>query len=139
MSWNIETNFEAFCLFGLLAPPATRRKNKKTFLLAFVLLTLFTYSYAANDHDSHKLDPNVPFKKAMDKMHKGMNVKSTGNIDLDFLKGMIPHHQGAIDMSEELIKKTKDPELKAFAQKIIDAQKAEIKQMQEMLKKKEKK
>jgi uncharacterized protein (DUF305 family) len=112
---------------------------KKTFLLAFVLLTLFTYSYAANDHDSHKLDPNVPFKKAMDKMHKGMNVKSTENIDLDFLKGMIPHHQGAIDMSEELIKKTKDPELKAFAEKIIKDQKAEIKQMQEMLKKKEKK
>jgi uncharacterized protein (DUF305 family) len=37
-------------------------------------------------------------------------------------------------MSEELIKKTKDPELKAFAEKIIKDQKAEIKQMQEMLK-----
>jgi uncharacterized protein (DUF305 family) len=52
---------------------------------------------------------------------------------------MIPHHQGAIDMSEELIKKTKDPELKAFAEKIIKDQKAEIKQMQDILKKKEKK
>jgi uncharacterized protein (DUF305 family) len=61
-------------------------------------------------------------------------IKSSGNIDIDFLKGMIPHHQGAIDMSEELIKKTKDPELKALAQKIIKDQKAEIKQMQEMLK-----
>ena len=40
---------------------------------------------------------------------------------------------------EELIKKTKDPELKAFAQKIIKDQKAEIKQMQDILKKKEKK
>jgi uncharacterized protein (DUF305 family) len=47
---------------------------------------------------------------------------------------MIPHHQGAIDMSEELIKKTKDPELKALAQKIIKDQKAEIKQMEDMLK-----
>ncbi len=43
----------------------------------------------------------------MDKMHQGMNFKSTGNIDKDFLKGMIPHHQGAIDMAEELIKKSK--------------------------------
>jgi uncharacterized protein (DUF305 family) len=42
-------------------------------------------------------------------------------------------------MSEELIKKTKDPELKALAQKIIKDQKAEIKQMQDFLKKKEKK
>ncbi len=52
---------------------------------------------------------------------------------------MIPHHQGAIDMSEELIKKSKDAELKAFAQKMIDAQKAEIKMMQDWLKKREKK
>ena len=72
-------------------------------------------------------------------MHKNMMIKSSGNIDIDFLKGMIPHHQGAIDMSEELIKNTKDPELKAFAEKIIKDQKAEIKQMQDILKKKEKK
>ena len=42
-------------------------------------------------------------------------------------------------MSEELIKKSKDAELKAFAQKMIDAQKAEIKMMQEMLKTKSQK
>ena len=112
----------------------------KKFLLSVLIATLtITFALAANDHDSHKLDPNVPFKKAMDRMHKGMNFKSTGNIDTDFLKGMIPHHQGAIDMSEELIKKSKDPELKAFAQKIIDAQKAEIKMMQDFLKKRDKK
>jgi uncharacterized protein (DUF305 family) len=69
----------------------------------------------------------------MDKMHKDMMMKSSGNIDIDFLKGMIPHHQGAIDMSEELVKKTKDPEIKALAQKIIKDQKAEIKQMQDIL------
>ena len=89
-----------------------------------------------NDHKNHG---DVPFKKSMDKMHKNMMMKSSGNIDIDFLKGMIPHHQGAIDMSEELIKKTKDPELKAFAEKIIKDQKAEIKQMQDFLKKRDKK
>ena len=89
-----------------------------------------------NDHKNHG---DVPFKKSMDKMHKDMMMKSSGNIDIDFLKGMIPHHQGAIEMSEELIKKTKDPELKAFSEKIIKDQKAEIKQMQDILKKKEKK
>jgi uncharacterized protein (DUF305 family) len=112
----------------------------KKFLLSVLIVVLtITFALAANDHGSHKLDPNVPFKKAMDKMHKGMNFKSTGNIETDFLKGMIPHHQGAIDMSEELIKKTKDPELKAFAEKIIKDQKAEIKMMQDLLNKKNKK
>jgi uncharacterized protein (DUF305 family) len=92
------------------------------------------FALSSAHHGDHKNHGVVPFKKSMDKMHKEMMIKSTGNIDIDFLKGMIPHHQGAIDMSEELIKKTKDPELKAFAQKIIKDQKAEIKQMQEMLK-----
>ena len=112
----------------------------KKFLLSISII-LFTTSLAlsAMHHDAHKNYGNMPFQKAMDKMHKDMMIKPSGNIDIDFLKGMIPHHQGAIDMSEELIKKTKDPELKAFAQKIIEAQKAEIKQMQEWLKKKDKK
>ena len=112
---------------------------KKFFLSVLIVILTITFALAATDHVAHKLDPNVPFKKAMDKMHQGMNFKSTGNIDTDFLKGMIPHHQGAIDMAEELIKKSKDAELKAFAQKIIDAQKSEIKTMQEWLKKKDKK
>ena len=112
---------------------------KKIFLSILIVTLAITFALAANDHDSHKLDPNVPFKKAMDKMHKDMMIKPSGNIDVDFLKGMIPHHQGAIDMSEELIKKSKDTELKAFAQKIIDAQKAEVKLMQDLLKKRDKK
>jgi len=112
---------------------------KKIFLSILIVTLAITFALAANDHDSHKLDPNVPFKKAMDRMHKGMNFKSTGNIETDFLKGMIPHHQGVVDMSEELIKKSKDAELKAFAQKMIDDQKAEIKMMQDWLKKREKK
>ena len=112
---------------------------KKILLSISIILFTTTLALATMHHDSHKLDPNVPFKKAMDKMHKGMNFKSTGNIETDFLKGMIPHHQGAIDMSEELIKKSKDTELKAFAQKIIDAQKAEVKLTQDLLKKRDKK
>jgi uncharacterized protein (DUF305 family) len=112
---------------------------KKILLALSIVLLSTVFALSSMHHDAHKNHGNMPFQKAMDKMHKDMMIKPSGNIDIDFLKGMIPHHQGAIDMSEELIKKTKDPELKAFAQKIIEAQKAEIKQMQEWLKKKDKK
>ena len=112
---------------------------KKILLSISIILFTTTLALSAMHHDAHKNQGNMPFQKAMDKMHKDMMIKSSGNIDIDFLKGMIPHHQGAIDMSEELIKKSKDPELKVFAQKIIDAQKAEIKMMQDWLKKREKK
>jgi len=109
-------------------------KIKQISLILSLILLSSVFALSSMHHGGHQNHGNMPFQKAMDKMHKDMMVKSSGNIDIDFLKGMIPHHQGAIDMSEELIKKTKDPELKAFAQKIIKDQKAEIKQMQEMLK-----
>jgi len=112
---------------------------KKIFLTFSIILLSTVFALSSMHHSDHKNHGDVPFKKSMDKMHKNMMIKSSGNIDVDFLKGMIPHHQGAIEMSEELIKKTKDPELKAFAEKIIKDQKAEIKQMQDFLKKREKK
>ena len=33
-------------------------------------------------------------------MHKGMALEFTGDPDVDFFRGMIPHHQGAIDMAK---------------------------------------
>ena len=112
---------------------------KKILLNISIILFAITLPLSAMHHDSHKNHGPMPFQKAMDKMHKDMMIKPSGNIDVDFLKAMIPHHQGVVDMSEELIKKTKDTELKAFAEKIIKDQKAEIKMMQDWLKKREKK
>ncbi len=112
---------------------------KKVLLILSLILLSSVFALSSMHHGGHQNHGNMPFQKAMDKMHKDMMMKSSGNIDIDFLKGMIPHHQGVVDMSEELIKKTKDPELKAFAEKIIKDQKAEIKQMQDLLKKKQKK
>ncbi|WRH66034.1 MAG: DUF305 domain-containing protein [Planktothrix sp. GU0601_MAG3] len=51
--------------------------------------------------------------------------------DLRFIDGMIPHHQGAIKMAEQVIQKSNNPELKKLAEEIIKAQKKEISQMQE--------
>lgn len=59
---------------------------------------------------------------SMDKMS---SMKMTGDFDNDFASMMIEHHQGAIDMSEVELKSGKDETLKAMAQKIITAQKAE--------------
>lgn len=78
---------------------------------------------------------NAAYKASHDKMMKGMEVPLTGNADADFVRNMIPHHQGAIDMAEVELKHGKDPALKKMARKIIADQKKEIAEMQAWLKK----
>lgn len=50
-----------------------------------------------------------------------------------WLTMMIEHHEGAISMAEDEIAEGTDAEAQALAQKIIDAQRAEITQMEQML------
>jgi len=72
------------------------------------------------------------------KMHGAMDISFTGNADVDFVKGMIPHHAGAIDMAKVVLAFGKDPEVRKLAESIIKAQETEIAQMQDWLKKNEK-
>ncbi len=66
------------------------------------------------------------FRAANDRMHRDMAIRYTGNADRDFAAGMIPHHQGAIDMANVVLRHGSDPEMRALAQAIIRSQEAEI-------------
>jgi uncharacterized protein (DUF305 family) len=64
-------------------------------------------------------------------MNHNMDVgPADANYDLRFLDSMIPHHQGALVMSQEVLAKSKRPELTKLAKSIITEQKKEIAQMQ---------
>ncbi len=78
---------------------------------------------------------SLAFQGINKKMHAGMDIAFTGNADVDFVKGMIPHHQGAIDMAKTAVAFGTDPEVKKLAGEIIKAQESEIALMQEWLKK----
>ncbi len=77
---------------------------------------------------------NDAYKIAMDKMMANMMVPYTGNADVDFAKGMIPHHQGAIDMAKVVLQFGKDAEIRKLAEGVIAAQESEITFMQNWLK-----
>jgi uncharacterized protein (DUF305 family) len=74
--------------------------------------------------------PNLPDTGGTG-MSMGMMEVAAGNepYDLRFIDAMIPHHQGAIDMAEDLKKNTQRPELLRLAEDIIKAQTGEIEQM----------
>jgi uncharacterized protein (DUF305 family) len=66
------------------------------------------------------------FRAASERMHKQMDIRYSGDADRDFAAGMIPHHQGAIDMARIVLEHGKDPEIRKLAQEIIAAQEKEI-------------
>jgi uncharacterized protein (DUF305 family) len=63
---------------------------------------------------------------AMTKMMRDMTLTPTGDADRDFVAEMIPHHQGAIDMSLALLRTGRNQQLQRLAEEIIVTQQEEI-------------
>jgi uncharacterized protein (DUF305 family) len=79
------------------------------------------------EHDEEMADTDVDHGHGA---HGEMHEADTP-FDAQFIDGMIEHHQGALDMAEEVIATSERAELLAFAQEIIDAQAHEIEMMNE--------
>ena len=126
-----------------------KMKMKMKIVLAASMLALASVAYAQMDHSGHhdkpakstttKSSSTSPATKAYqainDKMHQDMSIAFTGNADVDFVRGMIPHHQGAVEMAKVVIAHGKDPQIRKLAEEIVKAQESEIALMQEWLKK----
>lgn len=65
----------------------------------------------------------------MSKMGMMLDGLEGDEFDEAFIRMMIPHHEGAIDMAEEALKSAKHPEMKQLATDIIEAQQREIDMM----------
>lgn len=79
---------------------------------------------------------NMMMTDADDAMHMSMadmsamlKGKTGDDFDAAFLEGMIPHHQGAIDMANAAATSAKHAEIKKMAADIISAQQKEIDMM----------
>jgi uncharacterized protein (DUF305 family) len=118
----------------------------RTITAAAAIALLVSPSFASaqemkgHDHSKMQMDAGddsastKAFKAANAKMHEGMAIEFSGNTDVDFARGMIAHHQGAIDMAKVELEHGKDPAQRKLAEEIIKAQEKEIAEMQAWLK-----
>lgn len=108
-----------------------------TLTTALTVAALAAHGQEAATHDGHMAAGDTPaaaaFAQANSTMHAAMTIEPTGDVDVDFIRAMIPHHQGAVEMARILLEYGTDPETRALAEGIIAAQEAEIAWMLEWL------
>ena len=73
------------------------------------------------------------YRDANDRMHRNMAIAYTGDADIDFLRGMIAHHDGAVAMAKVAIEHGEGADVQSLAREIIAAQEAEITRMRILL------
>ena len=63
---------------------------------------------------------------AMNRMMADMVIKPTGDVDRDFVSMMTPHHQGAIEMAQAVLRNGRNEQISRLAQEVIVTQQQEI-------------
>jgi uncharacterized protein (DUF305 family) len=123
-------------------------ENKKTLTIGILTLIIgfaFGYCFASNHPTQVAVGTHImpngmmmsnssDMEQMMMDMNAGLTNKTGDAFDQAFLKEMIVHHQGAVEMAKAALQSAGHQEIKDMAVNIISAQTSEIAQMKAWLK-----
>ena len=110
----------------------------KLLLAATTIALTLSLPALGQDHSMHGMassdNPAIAaYEAANMQMHDDMAIDFSGDADVDFIKSMIPHHQGALAMARIVLEHGSDPQVRELAEAVIAAQESEINWMQAWL------
>lgn len=76
---------------------------------------------------------NTATKTILTKTHESILSSKTDNVDKDFVTGLILHHKGIMQLSDEILKITKNDQVTTLANNLKLTQESEIKILQDLL------
>jgi uncharacterized protein (DUF305 family) len=103
-------------------------------LFAFPVTPGLAQEGHAHGHGPSDVAAVHAYVDSMERMHEAMaGMAYSGDADIDFARGMIPHHVAAIEMAAIVLEHGSDPEIRALAAAIVAAQEAEIAELEAWL------
>ncbi|EPZ58972.1 hypothetical protein H477_1725 [[Clostridium] sordellii ATCC 9714] len=102
---------------------------KKFYFTLFLFATLLVgtvysqnhlFAQAPSSSSEQSKDYQSAYTDIFNKMKEGMNAaQNTGNVNLDFVLEMIPHHEGGIDMAKAIIKYGTNEDVKKLPKTLL--------------------
>jgi uncharacterized protein (DUF305 family) len=120
-----------------------RRERMKNTALAAVLATVLVGGAAVAQQSGHaghgqmggmmKPTPANPYPPAEMKMHETMMGALGSDATETWVRKMIEHHRGGVEMSQIVLRETRDAKVRAMAEKTVAAQRREIAELEAWL------